>query len=215
MPIIIACLSQKGGVGKSTLARLIARTYAAGGWDVKIADFNTKQGTSADWVAVRDREAVEPKIAAELYHQPSALRRETADLVVVDGKPDSDKTSLEVALQATLCVIPTGLTLDDLKPQFLFARELIEKGVDHKRILFVLNKTGDSDLALDEARAYLSQSGLDIAENDLTHKIGYQYAQNLGRAVSESKYPSLNDKADALAANIVDRVNILTGAEAA
>jgi len=213
--MIISCVSQKGGVGKSTLARLIAQTYANGGWDVKIADFNTRQGTSMDWVQVREREGVMPKIAAELYNQPSALKREQFDLVVVDGKPDSDQTSLDVALLSTLVVIPTGLTIDDLKPQFRFALELIQKGVKHDHILFVLNKTGDSDLALDEARAYLGQSGLHIAENDLTHKIGYQYAQNTGRAVNESKFSTLNDKADALASNIVDRVNTLTGVKAA
>jgi cellulose biosynthesis protein BcsQ len=33
-------------VGKSTLARLIAREYAAAGWDVEIADLDISQATS-------------------------------------------------------------------------------------------------------------------------------------------------------------------------
>src|SRR5713226_8622033 len=37
MAIFLGMVSQKGGVGKSTLARLVAREYAAG-WNVKIAD---------------------------------------------------------------------------------------------------------------------------------------------------------------------------------
>lgn len=213
--LIIACLSQKGGVGKSTLARLIARTYAAGGWSVKIADFNIRQGTALDWVNIREREGVEPKIDAQAYTSPTAMKREMADLVVADGRPDSDQSSLDIARLATLNVLPTGLTLDDLKPQLLFARELLEKGVDHRRIMFVLNKTGDSDLALVEARAYLETSGLYVAEQDLTAKTGYQMAQNTGRAASESKFESLNEKADTLASQIVDRVNLLTGVEAA
>lgn len=213
--IIIACLSQKGGVGKSTLARLIARTYAAGGWSVKIADFNTRQGTSLDWVAIREREQVDPVIQAAAYTSPTAMKREGVDLVVADGRPDSDQSSLDIARMATLNVLPTGLTLDDLKPQLLFARELLEKGIDHRRVMFVLNKTGESDVALEEARAYLQTSGLYVAEQDLSTRVGYQYAQNTGRAASESKYPSLNEKADTLAAQIVDRVNLLTGEQAA
>ncbi|WP_193371722.1 hypothetical protein [Polymorphum gilvum] len=38
MTLFIGTISQKGGVGKSTLARLIAREYALAGWNVKIAD---------------------------------------------------------------------------------------------------------------------------------------------------------------------------------
>src|SRR5690606_13225664 len=135
-PLIITCLSQKGGVGKSTFARLIARTYAAAGWRVKIADFNVKQKTSVDWVAVRMQNELEPQLAAEPFTSVKALARENHDLVVVDGRPDSDTTSLEAARLALLNVIPTGVSADDLRPQVLFARELVAKGVCEDRILF-------------------------------------------------------------------------------
>jgi cellulose biosynthesis protein BcsQ len=46
MPIVISFVSQKGGVSKGTLARLIAREYANSGWNVKIADLDVGQGTS-------------------------------------------------------------------------------------------------------------------------------------------------------------------------
>ena len=48
MALVIGVVSQKGGVGKSTCARLIAREYAYAGWDVKIADLDVSQGTSFD-----------------------------------------------------------------------------------------------------------------------------------------------------------------------
>ena len=41
-------VSQKGGVGKSTLCHLIAREAAVAGKQVKILDFDTKQMTSTD-----------------------------------------------------------------------------------------------------------------------------------------------------------------------
>ena len=53
MSVVIAVVSQKGGVGKSTLARLIAREYAAAKWNVKIADLDIGQGTSFNWQSRR------------------------------------------------------------------------------------------------------------------------------------------------------------------
>src|SRR4051794_37335074 len=40
MVVTIGVISQKGGVGKSTVARLIAREFAQAGWNVKIADLD-------------------------------------------------------------------------------------------------------------------------------------------------------------------------------
>ena len=46
MAIFLGIVSQKGGVGKSTLARLVAREYAEAGWDVKIADLSNRSAKS-------------------------------------------------------------------------------------------------------------------------------------------------------------------------
>lgn len=213
MPLIIACLSQKGGVGKSTLARLIARTYAVGGWSVKIADFNTTQLSSYNWAQIRNGEGNKPKIDSEPATSPSLLKREKYDLVVADGRPDSDQSSLEIARIADLIVIPTGLPLDDLMPQLRFANELVEKGIDPQKILWVLNKITDSITAVAEARDYIRQDqDYRIAAQELMHKISYQKAQNHGLALSEvgRKVGSLEEKADLLAAEIVELVTKLT-----
>jgi chromosome partitioning protein len=201
--LVIACLSQKGGVGKSTLARLIARTYAVAGWTVKIADFNTTQLTSVKWARLRQETALEPRIQAEPYNSPTRLRREPVNLVVADGRPDSDQTSLDIARVSDLIIVPTGLSLDDLEPQLAFAHELVQKGVPAGKILFVLNKTTDSPSAVQEARRYLR--AYRVADQDLTAKISYQRAQNHGRALSEVgvKVGTLEEKADLLAAEIV------------
>jgi cellulose biosynthesis protein BcsQ len=46
MGSIISLVSQKGGVGKSAVARLLAVEFARAGWSVKIADLDTMQGTA-------------------------------------------------------------------------------------------------------------------------------------------------------------------------
>lgn len=211
--LVIACLSQKGGVGKSTLARLVARTYAVSGWNVKIADFNTKQLTSVMWGGIRAANKVEPAIATEPFDRPTRLRADDADLVVADGRPDSDQSSMEIARVSDLIIIPTGLPLDDLQPQLMFANELVEKGIEKSRILFVLNKTTESKVAVTEARNYLrAATHFAVCEHHVTAKTSYQRAQNHGYALSEVQglnTARLEETADLLAAEIVAHVNSL------
>jgi chromosome partitioning protein len=206
----IACLSQKGGVGKSTLCRLIARTYAGAGWRVKIADFNIKQKTSVDWVALRQAQGFTPEISAETFTSIKPALSQDYDLMVMDGKPDADTQTIEIARAAELIIIPTSTSVDDLAPQAKFAHELRARGVSSLKMLFVLNKTGDSRIAIRDARDYLRQAGYDVAAGDVPMKMGYEMAQNTGRALSESDFVTLSDKADRLAQQIVDRLSQLT-----
>src|SRR5262249_61801219 len=67
MALIIGVVSQKGGVGKSTIARLIARELAAQDWEEKIADLDISQATSYHWRARRLQRAMDPDISIERY----------------------------------------------------------------------------------------------------------------------------------------------------
>ena len=91
MAALIGLVSQKGGVGKSTLARLIAREYAAAGWQVKIADLDISQGTSTDWKQRRERGGIKPDIAVEPFGTVAQALKvaQLYDLVVFDGPPHS------------------------------------------------------------------------------------------------------------------------------
>ena len=67
MAAIVAFVSQKGGVGKSTLSRALAREVAIGGLRVKIADLDTQQGTSVDWHRLRLSQGIEPTVSVEAF----------------------------------------------------------------------------------------------------------------------------------------------------
>lgn len=209
--ITVSCLSQKGGVGKSTIARLIATTYAHAQYRVKIADFNVKQKTSVDWAAMRMEGEIKPHVAAEPFTtvKPVRLQQHNFDAMIYDGRPDSDTSTLEIARESDLIVIPVGTSVDDLQPQIRFAHELRSKGIDRGVILFVVNRTGDSKLAIDEAKGYVRAGGYNVAEADIPAKTGYEIAQNAGKAISETPYPTLNKRAEALAQEIVDKVEYL------
>ena len=89
MAMIVGIVSQKGGVGKSTLARLIAREFAAQDWQVKIADLDVSQATSFHWRSRRLQHSLEPDISVEQYGRvDQALKgAEHFDLLVLDGAP--------------------------------------------------------------------------------------------------------------------------------
>ena len=82
-----AFVSQKGGVGKSTLARALAREAVASGLLVKVADLDPDQATVIDWHKVRMQRAIEPAISVELFRTPAQALAVAArhDLLVIDG----------------------------------------------------------------------------------------------------------------------------------
>ena len=53
MAAVIAFISQKGGVGKSTLARALAAVCAQAGLDVVLADLDPRQQTLVQWQKAR------------------------------------------------------------------------------------------------------------------------------------------------------------------
>jgi len=211
MSVMIGMISQKGGVGKSTLARLVAREYAAAGWRVKIADLDIAQGTSTDWKQRREQASLEPEIAVEPFSTVAqALKVQSLyDLMVFDGPPHSMAGTLEIAHASTLVVLPSGLSLDDLRPGVLLAHELVDNRIPTDRIAFTLCRVGDRDNEIDEARRYIERAGYRVLAGSLPEKTGYRRASDEGRAVSEVTYPTLKERAEDIAQAIIDRVAAL------
>ena len=162
MSLIVGVVSQKGGVGKSTLARLVAREYALAGWGVKIADLDVSQGTSFNWQSRRLQSGLEPIIA-------------------VDGPPHSTAGTLKIAGACLLTILPTGLSLDDLEPSVLLAHELRKRGTPSSKIVFALSRVGDSESEIQEAREYIQQAGYSVLPGSLPEKTAFRRASDEGR----------------------------------
>jgi chromosome partitioning protein len=130
MTLIISVVSQKGGVGKSTLARLVAREYSNAGWNVKIADLDISQGTSFNWQSRRLQNGIEPVVAVERFGSvEQALKAAPhVDLLILDGPPHSTAGTLRIAQASDLVILPTGLSLDDMQPTVLAGARAGEEG---------------------------------------------------------------------------------------
>ena len=133
----IAMVGQKGGVGKSTLARIIAVEATKGGLQAKIADMDTQQSTSVNWAARRAEKGVEPQIRAEPFRSvDTALKdAEGFDLYIFDGAPHSSQETRRACQVSDMVIIPTSEGLDDLHPSVILANNLLKEGNAPKRSL--------------------------------------------------------------------------------
>ena len=195
-------------MSKSTLARLLAREFAVIGWNVKIADMDISQGTSFNWASRRLQNRIHPEIPVQQYGSVSKAlaEAENLDLLVFDGAPHSTAGTKEIAKASDMVVIPTGLTLDDLEPAVLLAHELVKSGVQRKKIVLTLTRTGESASELQEARDYLDQTPYFVLGADLPEKTAYRKASDKGLALSETSFPTLRERAAKVAQELVDRV---------
>jgi chromosome partitioning protein len=204
---VIGVVSQKGGVGKSTLCHLIAREAAVTGKQVKILDFDTKQMTSTDWVRARQERDLEPAIEAEpAKNIGNALKHNRGyDIIVLDGAAGTPKRTAQLVRECDLIVLPTGASRADLVPTLALARRIAEMHVATDGPVFALCRVLTESEAAD-ARATIGEAGFETLEGELAERPGYRQAQNFGRSASETGFPSLNDKARRLARAVLDRL---------
>src|SRR5215469_8413789 len=101
---IISLLSQKGGVGKSGIARLLAVEFVRAGSEVKIGDLDTMQGTVTKWKVRRDKANVQPEIPVEKFATVERALREAEkyDLLLLDGPAHAEKGGLVMARKSKL-----------------------------------------------------------------------------------------------------------------
>ena len=208
MTLVIACVSQKGGVGKSTVARMLAREYAANEWSVKIADMDSNQLTTTRWNARRNQNGFQPEIEVQNHKTVSqALRTaDSYDLLIFDGKPSASAETLEIAKKSDIILIPSGYSLDDLEPTVTLANDLVKSKVSRQKIHVIFNHTGDSEAEAQEAREYVQAAGYRVIGEGIPERTVYRRANDLGRASTETTHSTTNQYADQVVQGVVERI---------
>ena len=98
MPLVVAFISQKGGVGKSTLARGLATFAVANGSKTKVADRDLQQRTAIVWETTRARHGVKPVVDVQAF--------DTIKEALSAAKPSSTPTvRSSLTLASALCPI--------------------------------------------------------------------------------------------------------------
>lgn len=206
---IVSFISQKGGVGKSTLARALAREAAVAGLSVKIGDLDTEQGTSTHWAMRRMNAGHEPVVAVEPFGTAAAAFKvaDQFDLMILDGPARASAGTLVMAQGSALVVQPSSTSIDDLRPAVVVFNTLIAKGVERAKLALALVRVG-TEAEEAEARAYMAEAGFDVLPGALPERPSYRIAQNDGQAVTEVRHKGLSERADALVQAIIDRAGL-------
>jgi chromosome partitioning protein len=201
--LVVGCASQKGGVAKSSLARLLARELVGRGRRVLLADLDLLQATSLEWAERREAAGQLPAIRVEgcdsVKQALKRARQADADCLVLDARGFADPQTLGVAKAADAVLIPSGLAVDDLLPAVRLAHELTRAGVAPRRIGMALCRTGDGEAEVAEATRYIAEAGYHCLAAAWPERAGYRRAHDEGRVATEARHPSLRAKAQAFA----------------
>jgi chromosome partitioning protein len=131
------------------------------------------------------------------------LASDGIELLVLDGPARADKETLEIARVADLVALPTGASLDDLRPAIRTANSLTKAGIPVVRLLFVLSRIG-TDAEAEAARAYIREAGYRVAPGHVPERPAFRAIQNEGRAITEVRYAQLKGAAEAVVQALID-----------
>ena len=153
----------EGGVGKSSLARLLAVAAARAGHKVLLADFDLEQLTCVEWNAARLRRDIVSEIDVRAFKSLKKLRKteENFDLIVADTRGLADDLTKEVAEESSVVFLPTGTSEDDLRPTLALARRIARQGAEGK-IALILSKTGRSERQIAQAQQKIETEGFPL-----------------------------------------------------
>ena len=195
--VVVAFCSQKGGVGKSTLAGAMAAAAAQErGVSVKIIDCDPLQETSAAWVARRKAAGIKPDIGIAVPDKIGDIRSLAggADVLIVDAAGRASRDTLAIAKQAHLIIQPTAGSSADLLPGMMLFRELEQAGIERRRLVWALSRI-DSEAEERDLRRALEAEDWTVLRGSLHNRSAYKRAMDAGLSVTETSFPSLNAKA--------------------
>ncbi|MFJ5375213.1 ParA family protein [Pectobacterium versatile] len=207
MAWIVAFVSQKGGVGKSTEVRALAREATEGGIRTKIGDLDLEQATTFEWHRRRLAAGYPPAASVEVFSTAAQAIAAASDveLLIIDGPARASKGTTEIARVAHLVVQPTGASLDDLIPAIKVFHALVKEGIPRSKLVFTLSRVGTEAEEAD-AREYIREAGYETLAGCLFEKPAYRKAMNAGLAVTETRYKGLNERADELIQALINKI---------
>ncbi|MDE2343707.1 MAG: ParA family protein [Betaproteobacteria bacterium] len=179
---ILALVSQKGGVGKTTLAGHLAVAAERGGETVALLDTDPQGSLAAWW---NSRTAETPLFMrgdlAELRQQLAELEKMGIDLVVIDTPPAITAHIQLVVECADLIVIPARPSPHDLRAVG-GTIELVEP--TGKPMIFVVNGATQRAKITADAAIALSQHGT-VAPTTVHQRVDFANSMIDGRTVGE------------------------------
>jgi chromosome partitioning protein len=210
MAIVVAFVSQKGGVGKSTLARALAISAVKAGLAVNTVDLDPEQATITVWAQTRDRYKVCPSIKIDAFRfvKDAVASAQNGEFVIIDTPGGISDAVAEIAAHATFLVQPTSPSVDDLYPAVLVFRALERVGVPRGALAFALCRTL-ADEEASNARTYLNSLNYAVLTGHIPEHLDYRMAMNQGRAITEASQHLLSSRAETVVNDLLGRARCM------
>lgn len=182
--LTIAFISQKGGVGKTTLAIHLATAFQTSGHETLVIDLDP-QTSAAEWKDARaeERPYVMAVPSSRLKKTLEMAKEHEAAVVILDTAPHSEGTALEAARAADLILVPCQPSIMDLR-----AMRKTADLINHlkKPIYAVLNEVAPQGTVADEAaRAITAQFGIAVCPVRLGQRVSFNRCLLTGQTAQE------------------------------
>lgn len=180
---VLAILSQKGGVGKTTLATCLAVEAEKSGLKTVILDIDP-QASASFWHDTRGQDT--PVVAAvpaiRIRAMMTACEDEGVDLVVIDGAASARDVTLEAVRHADYVLIPTRTAVFDTMSMTHTLDLVKEQRCGHSVVLTFVSPQGRETLDTIDA---IGQLGGNAAPVTIGNRKAFFRAQGQGLAVQE------------------------------
>ncbi len=191
---VFALINQKGGAGKSTLARQLA--VLAGEEDASILIDRDPQETSTKWW--QRRQSLQPTPGrpdlldldgTDLTAAAAALRKRAGGAVFVDTRPAVAEPEAEAARVADLVIVPVRPSPDDLEAVGETLKIL--RRLDRRAVVVV--NAAKNEVRARDARAALSRYPVPVCPTHVADRAVYLDASLEGRGVGEMRGAAARD----------------------
>lgn len=177
MTHIIAITSEKGGVGKSTLAVHLAGAFTQRGLSTLLIDEDGRIGSAVRWASRGSGlpfEVVEPEDV-----KPKRLREYDIVLIDTEGRPKR-KELRTLGERADSIVVPSGVSPLELEAAQELLHFLYQDPQARRRCRVVLTRVPPVGRAAEHAREDLRDQGFTVCNTLVRHYASYMRAAELG-----------------------------------
>lgn len=184
---ILTVISQKGGVGKTTLATALAVAAEQDGKSVAVFDLDP-QASACFWADRRkatgrgETPVVRDVNFNRLPNYLDAMRREGADLIILDCPPVHRDIADAALSAADMVLIPTRAEALDIRAMTQTVRLVQQMG---KRPTVILTFCPPTGAEIEQARQIVGQLGADIAPVEIHLRKAFSRGQQDGMAAQE------------------------------
>ena len=180
---VLSIISQKGGVGKTTLATALAVEASRAGKKTVLFDLDP-QASASFWMDTRKDTtlAITAIPAARLGHVLGAVREAGCDLAIIDTPPFAKDIAFEAAQQADFVLVPSRPAVLDVMAMTRTLDLVKHYGKPFSAVLTFCPPQGRE---LDDTMAVIRQLGAEISPVRIGNRIAYSRAQQTGLAAQE------------------------------